>query len=542
MKAFGKYRRGIAHTVIGTALTLATGSLAAAGATAPEARQSTAQGLLSADDAWWNAAACYPFEQTAPVDPDKEVFAWYFPPYPLSIHNESPDRNWYERWLDPDGGGGEYSDTGGHLRDRPLPVPQRPPGVDWRKVNFELEIRQAIAIGLSGFILEMSHVLKHRDDRFNRVRHMLDAAQAVDPSFRILLGPGFPKEPDATPDELVNTLRTYIHHPSVFRLGDGRVVLTTFYPERTASRGGKPISWWNQVFDMLRQDYEILEDGERITMPGVEVAWYPMFLSRIEMNRLPDLDAWYRSIEGYSRWDGRWVTQAGSNISEQEEAIANGVKWMPRAVFQDMRVRKAERPELRHWESSNSESFRAHLEAAIGSGADWLAFITWNDYAETQIAPSRARGYAVADLAAYYTSWFRTGQLPAITRDALYYFHRKQHTEAPYDPDRQTAGAYVIPAGPAARNEVELLAFLAEPGQLAIRQGSDARTMEAGAGLASFKVPLVEGTRPRFELWRDGQLVESLDGRVPIETVVEYQDMTYYAGGGLECERPLPLE
>jgi hypothetical protein len=51
--------------------------------------------------------------------------------------------------------------------------------------------------------------------------------------------------------------------------------------------------------------------------------------------------------------------------------------------------------------------------------------------------------------------------------------------------------------------------------------------------------PLVPGATPQFELHRQDQLVESLTSQTPIETQVEYQDMTYYAGSSIECARPL---
>lgn len=472
---------------------------------------------------------CYAFAQPS-IEvlraSEKKVFAWYFPPYPLSISNEADSSNWYDRWLSPDGGNGQYSNTGGALRDRPLTMPKRPE-TNWRQLNFEVEIRQAIAMGLDGFILEMSHRQQHSDDRWNRVNAMLAAAQAVDPGFKIVLGPGFPKEANAMPDELAATIRAVANHPSVYRLPDGRLPLVTFYPERPASSGGKPIQWWQLLFDQLQAQ-------------GVQTAWYPFFLSRSTIAALPDPDEWYRTIDGYSRWDGRWATQASSNVTEATEARNHGVNWIARAAFQDIRVRKDTLLELRHWESSNSSTMRGFFQKAIESDADWLALLTWNDYSETQIAPSRDRGYAVADLTAYYTAWFKTGVAPPIQRDGLYYFHRKQRADAPYDTTKQAAGPFKIPAGPVAENNVELLALLTAPGELTIRQGSNVRKLNANAGLVSFKVPLVPGTRPAFELRRGGQLVESLTSRASSTASVTYQDLTYYAGGSIECQRPLP--
>jgi hypothetical protein len=474
------------------------------------------------------SAQCYAFVQPELDElraSRKKVFAWYFPPYPLSISNESDSQNWYERWLSPDGGGGEYRSTGGFLRDRPLPMPQRTDS-NWRQLNFEVEIRQAIAMGLDGFILEMSYLQQHPDDRWNRVRAMLDAAHAVDPGFKIMLAPGFPKAADAMPDELAATILSVANHPSVLHLPDGRLPMATFYPERPAKDGGKPIQWWQLLFEQLHTQ-------------GVDVAWYPVFLSPGTMNALPDLEEWYQTSAGYSRWDGRWASQASSNMTEAANARSRGLQWIARASFQDTRVRKPAYLELRHWESSNSATLRAFFEQAIASDTDWLTVLTWNDYSETQTAPSRDRGYAVADLIAYYTTWFKIGAPPPIYRDALYYFHRKQRSDAPYDTTQQTAGAMKIAAGPVAENNVELLAFLAEPGELTIRQGSDIKVQSANAGVTSFKVPLVPGTTPQFELRRQGGLVQSLVSHTPVAEAVDYQDMTYYAGGGIECARPL---
>jgi hypothetical protein len=86
-------------------------------------------------------------------------------------------------------------------------------------------------------------------------------------------------------------------------------------------------------------------------------------------------------------------------------ARSRSLNFMARASFQETRVRKDTYIELRHWESSNSATLRAFFEKAIESGTNLMTLITWSDYAETQMAPSRNRGYTVADIVAYYTAW-----------------------------------------------------------------------------------------------------------------------------------------
>lgn len=62
----------------------------------------------------------------------------------------------------------------------------------------------------------------------------------------------FLKDAAATPDELAATIKSYAGHPSVFRLADGRLPFATFYPERSAANGGKPLSWWKLLFQKLQ--------------------------------------------------------------------------------------------------------------------------------------------------------------------------------------------------------------------------------------------------------------------------------------------------
>ncbi|MFY1825865.1 endo-1,3-alpha-glucanase family glycosylhydrolase, partial [Myxococcus fulvus] len=152
---------------------------------------------------------------------------------------------------------------------------------------------------------------------------------------------------------------------------------------------------------------------------------------------------------------------------------------------------------------------------------------------------SRERGYVIMDWIAYYTTWFKTGQRPTIVRDTLYYTHRRHRTDAPFDATKQTARAMKLRGGVAASNQVELLAFLKEPGRLVITQGTDVRTLDVtSAGVTAFQAPLVPGTTPVFELQRNGVTVQRLQSATPVVAQTVYQDFMYHAGGGRSCARP----
>ena len=130
----------------------------------------------------------------------------------------------------------------------------------------------------------------------------------------------------------------------------------------------------------------------------------------------------------------------------------------------------------------------------------------------------------------YYAAWFLSGKQPTITHDVLYYFYRREPSNA-----RVTAQArqdYVT--GDAAENNIELLAFLTGPGQLRITIGTKSYTHDATAGgMVSFKVPLQPGI-PVFTLSRNGAQVLTFHGDVQIYGAgglpSGVADMTYWSG------------
>jgi len=89
-----------------------------------------------------------------------------------------------------------------------------------------------------------------------------------------------------------------------------------------------------------------------------------------------------------------------------------------------------------------------------------------------------------------------------------------------------------VPGG-AASDEIELLAFLTEPGILKIKIGSQEYVQSAPAGMTSFKVATQAGS-PVFSLSRGGSEVFSYQGPIQIfdqgGTPSGVLDMTYWSG------------
>jgi hypothetical protein len=190
------------------------------------------------------------------------------------------------------------------------------------------------------------------------------------------------------------------------------------------------------------------------------------------------------------------------------------------------------------WESSNSASFREGWNSAIQSDSDWVQLVTWNDFSESSsVSPytdatlNRGIGTGYYDLMGYYAAWFLSGQQPKITHDVLYYFYRKEPTNAA-GPGQ--AKLDTVATG-SAENSIELLAFLTSPGVLKITIGGKTVTLNAPAGITSFKTPTAAGT-PVFTLTRNGTDVFSVKGSVQIYgsggLPSGVQDLTYWSGSG----------
>jgi len=113
----------------------------------------------------------------------KKVFAHYFYPFPLSIDNKPADADYYNaQYLNPKGENGKHAALGGYLRQRPLPVVPKS-SADVRLQNVEIEVRMAIARGITGFTIDVMSG-KEAADSNSHLNMLLQAAKASIPASR----------------------------------------------------------------------------------------------------------------------------------------------------------------------------------------------------------------------------------------------------------------------------------------------------------------------------------------------------------------------
>lgn len=471
--------------------------------------------------------AWLPFKQASTAElraSPRKAFAYYYEIYPSGYSDEDPGLIGYTRKLfNPSLTPADRLKAGTELLYRPLPRAPMATGLKKEEVMIramEEEVRLAIQMGLDGFLLDF-FALPESYDRPAEIRGfnersfaLMEAAKRVDSNFKIIpaiyAGPKPPPNLPAGVDVETAWTDAYadspivkqaLTHPQAYRLEDGRVLLSKWGTERYSAQ------WWQRVIDRL--------NTQKIPVT---------FLGQFNGCSVEKLNSYASLCYAMADWGPRspieyhWVPKVRPITSVVISPIA----------LQDMRTR-----ERCYWEAHNSETLRKTWMAAIEDQSDWIFITTWSDYTEQAQAPSTSIGFSAHDLNTYYLQWFKLGVQPPIVKDTLYYFYRRHHTDI--DPGRGEKWRLIKEGGDKAvdtRNEIELLAFLKEPGELRIQIGNEIKSMPAGKGITSFKVPLPPGQAfvPIFSLWREGQSVISGRGRYAILDKVEYPNLMYHAG------------
>lgn len=431
----------------------------------------------------------------------KKVFAHYFSPYPVSIDNRLPGEDYYSKnYLSPSGENQRFLDKGGLLRQRPLPRAPVPDREKFTVTDLRQELRLATAIGLDGFAYNL---LSLEGRHWNHLQRMLTLLRQEPSEFKVLLMPDMNAALRDKPDQFVAMVKQLADEPGLYRLDDGRLVIAPYLAER------QNLEWWQQQQLALQA-------------AGVSVALFPVYHNwRKSLKKDWDTSPTPNEVfYGVSNWGPRTVAGAKTLSKTVAAAHAAGLKWMAPVATQDVRPKS-----LMFNEASNSGAFRALWQHAIEDDADWVQIITWNDYSEsTEIAPSTRTGYAFYDLAAYYIQWFKLGE-PPIVRDTLYAFYRIHETGMKPKDDR--IRPMKVRGGVEPQNQIELLAFLTQPGMLEIEINDQVHRQQAPAGITSFKVPLQPGT-PEFRLLRNKEVVKSMTGKWTIHAQRPVHNLLYH--------------
>lgn len=433
----------------------------------------------------------------------KRVFAHYFYPFPLSFDNKVSAADYYNvSYLNPAGEGGKHLAYGGWLRARPLPVPIG--GANFVQANMQREVQMAIARGITGFTFD---ILSYADamSPAGKLQTMFNAAQVVDPRFWVVPMLDMSAMTGLSIAQAVDIITLCKGFPSSARISDGRMLISAFNATL------QPLNWWQAVIAAL-------------DAADVDVAFLPVLLGSPTASPLDPI----------AIGTGGWGTATPL-------VALSPAGYMPPVLTQQFRPKSSA-----FWECSNSQTFRNGWAAAILGKAQYVQLITWSDFSESgQVQPYTDStlapniGTAFYDLTGYYATWFATGVQPTITKDVLYWFHRRMSSSAAHarppttNPTSPWQGNFSVVGTPPEEKNIELLAFLTAPGTLWI----NSQTQQASAGINQMKAPMNPGN-PQFKLQRNGSDVFEFKspiqilgpGGIPSGLTQGTLDLTYWGG------------
>jgi hypothetical protein len=297
--------------------------------------------------------------------------------------------------------------------------------------------------------------------------------------------------------------------PAGYRLDDGRLVVTAFNAELN------PPSWWQDIFDQLKSR-------------GINVAFVPTFLG---------WGGQAAAFAGISHGFGDWGTATATSSDGMKKDPGKAHSSFGKIYMMPVDPQQYRPKGSIYWEAGNSATYRNAWMSAISGNADWVQLVTWSDFSESsQVEPYTDAtlrtdiGTGFYDLTGYYATWFLTGVQPKITHDVLYFFYRREPSDAAH-PAQSVPNTLRGSAPP--EDNIELVSFLTAPGTVKIKINGRTFAQDAPAGISSFKVHTAPGT-PVFSLVRAGSEIFSFQGTVQIYGASGLPsgviDMTYWGG------------
>ncbi|MBC7460041.1 MAG: hypothetical protein H7287_01630, partial [Thermoleophilia bacterium] len=462
-------------------------------------------GLFAPHDAHAAAPAAFTLPPTSTLRASPHlVFAHYFTPYPISIDNKAEASDYYtNNYLSITGESGKHVAYGGLLRDRPLgraPLPAASFALD----DMKTEVQRASDAGLDGFTVDVLNIV---GTNWDRVKLLTQAAATVDPGFKILLMPDMTSMTSVTDADLAAKMAELAVSPSVMRLGDGRLVLAPFAPEK------RTVAWWTGFENIMHDQY------------GLTVALVPCFVN-------PSQQASFAPISyGLSNWGSRTMGQATSLANQAATVHGLGKLWMQPVSAQDSRPNQGY-----FTEAAGTQTLRETFEAAI-AGADWVQIPTWNDYSEnSHISPSKYAGRTWLDLTSWYLTKWKTGTAPTVDRDVLYLTHRAQMW-ATAPSFAETKLMTLMPGSKPAVDVAEVTAMLTAPGTLELTSGGMTTSQAVSAGLQTLQMPLGNGA-VSARLVRSGVQVASVQSPWGVDAAPVRQEELYRSTDSLLSPGP----
>jgi hypothetical protein len=458
-------------------------------------------------------ASVWPFEEQPMGAGKQKVYIHYFTPLPLTPDNKPAAYDyWNTQALVRSGIGGKYSEAGGYLRERPLPVGPWPSPY-WREINASIDVLRAKLIGADGFIVGLFQLPP--GPHWLAAQRLCETAAAVAPGFTVVPQLDADALPEATPEQMVDSVAGLLNCRALEHVRNGRLLVTVFDPARRSP------SFWQAVVSIAQTR-------------GIPLALMPILLNPIRSAE--PLAALSYGLSYWGAADPNSIEGPGSGeplVHALIERLTS--QWMAPVRPQDFRPKNG-----LVFEAANTKTFRGLWGYAIQKQAPFVHIITWNDYTESsEIEPSSHGQYLWYDLSRYFIAWYKTGNPPPIRRDAIYYSYREQI----FTPEREIRHGDItfrLLGLTPTQNQVEMVALLTAPASLEVSVGGNVCRRKVPSGLAVLECPAKPGF-PTFRIVRAAGAGVEMRGAWEIQDRPDRADGLYGGGSSTRPTIDVPL-
>lgn len=388
--------------------------------------------------------------------------------------------------------------------------------------GYKREIQEAQAAGIDGFALNVNAYNDPNQMYYNnRIAMIYEAAEQLKTGFKLFFSVDCFGE-----SNIANMVETYGRRTNTFTY-NGKIVLSAYGHNNVTSKGWPGVEWTNAVLGRLGKD-------------GYPIFFVPFFFSD-PVREIPE--PWCGSevasnystiVNGLFCWTAAGLpNQLAPANSNYIRAVHGCGKLVMAGITPHYWGSVQYSLGRRYYETDGGEGLIMQWLSLIANQPDWVEICTWNDFNESTYVspvdnpeayesqlqtPHRYSHKGYLELSKRYIAWFKSGQQPAITNDAVYYFYRP-HPENLTAANTNDTGASWRSGDIA--NQIYVTTVLAAPAQLEVMSGNLVTTNSVPAGINNSRAAFAPGAQ-LFALSRNGTNVLTAQGPNILSQIQNY--------------------
>jgi len=388
--------------------------------------------------------------------------------------------------------------------------------------GYKRDIQDAQAAGIDGFALNMTGYNDPTQMYYNtRVARIYDAAEQLGTGFKLFFSVNYAGE-----SNVVNMVETYARRTNSF-IFNGQLVLSAYGENNVASMGWPGMDWTNAIIGKLAKD-------------GYPIYFVPFFFSD-PVEEIPTsgsapevLNQYTNLVNGLFCWTAAGLPRqsAWANNTYTKSVQAAG-KLSMAGITPHYWGSVQYGLGRRYYETDGGEGLLTQWLNIITNQPDWVEICTWNDFNEsTYISPvmnpetyfpplqipHRYSHEGYLELSKRFIAWYKTGQQPPITQDALFYFYRTHPMNAVAS---NTNDMWVGWRTGDIADQIYVTTVLTAPAQVEISSGNLTTTNQVPTGISSFRTSFAPGAQ-NFVLQRNGVQVLTTQGPNILGRITNY--------------------